>query len=124
MSDDDTIRMGIYRHYKGPLYLVIGLAHDANADTLCGGAVGTSWDHGLFKPLGERIVVVYVPLQLDGAHTGPRMAVRTLEDFLASVHHDGTPCDGSHCSAETRLVPRFTYLGATLTPDMQEGTRP
>lgn len=49
---------GLYRHYKGHLYLPLGVAHDANYE--------------------DRAVVVYVPLQLDGAHEGPRLAVRTL----------------------------------------------
>ena len=102
------IQMGIYRHYKGQLYQVLGIAHDANADALCGGNVGTSWDHGQFKPLGQRTVVVYMPLQLDGAHLGPRMAVRTIEDFLDDVDlHDGKS-----------TVPRFTYLGPELTQEM------
>ena len=83
MSSPDELKMGIYRHYKGPLYQVLALAHDANADSL--------WDHYDSAPfvahpaMGERIVVVYFPLQLDGAHLGSRMAVRTLDDFQAWV---------------------------------------
>jgi hypothetical protein len=65
MSADDVLIAGVYRHYKGPLYLVMGLAHDANED--------------------GRVAVLYVPLQLDDAHPGPRLAVRTLEDFRAIV---------------------------------------
>jgi hypothetical protein len=70
--------MGIYRHYKGPLYQVLGLAHDANNE--------------------DRVCVVYFGLQLDGAHLGPRLAVRTLEDFRWHID----------------AVPRFKYLGAEL----------
>lgn len=72
-----NLRMGIYRHYKGPLYQTFGLAHDANAEDLYvpDGAGG-------FRPLGERKVAVYIGLQFDGAHPGPAMAVRTLEDFV------------------------------------------
>ncbi len=70
-------RSGVYQHYKGPLYQVLGVAHDANDS--------------------ERIVVVYIGLELNPDHTGPRLAVRTVEDFDAEV-------DG---------VPRFTYLGDT-----------
>lgn len=48
---------GIYRHYKNALYQVLGYGHDASGD--------------------DEPVVIYVPLQLDGAHEGPRMAVRS-----------------------------------------------
>ncbi len=119
------MKVGIYRHYKGPLYLVLGLAHDANADTLGTDAVD---DLGIPRvdPLGEREVVVYVPLMLDGAHFGPRMAVRTRADWEAVV------CGESTCSRFGLLrlgqsnggcppshgTPRFTYLGETYTPEM------
>src|SRR4051794_7365991 len=33
-SDVEDVKAGVYRHYKGPLYLVTGLAHDANAGEL------------------------------------------------------------------------------------------
>lgn len=60
------IRAGVWRHRKGKDYLVLGLGHDA--------------DHE------DRVVVVYVPLY---DVPGPRLAVRTVEEFLD----------------------RFTYLG-------------
>jgi hypothetical protein len=63
---------GIWRHYKGPLYLVLGYGHDANDE--------------------QRPVVVYVGLQLDQARPGPRLAVRTATDFHAVVHDDGQTC--------------------------------
>lgn len=72
---------GIYQHYKGPLYLVLGIAHDAN-------------DEG-------REVVVYVPLELNQAHRGPRMAVRTVADFIDFID------DGK------QIIPRFSYVGQT-----------
>lgn len=56
---------GVWRHYKGPLYQVLGYAHDADDD--------------------ERVVVVYFGLELDDAHEGPRMAVRDAESFLGMV---------------------------------------
>lgn len=71
-------RAGVYRHYKGPLYEARELAHDANSDTLFDAQEEPQFPDG-------RIVVVYQALQLDGAHEGPRTAVRTLEDFLAIV---------------------------------------
>ena len=64
---------GVWRHWKGRDYLVLGLGHDA--------------DHE------GRTVVVYVPLY-DVA--GPRLAVRTVEEFL------GEAAPG---------VARFTYRG-------------
>jgi hypothetical protein len=85
---------GIYRHYKGPYYQVYGYAHDANDE--------------------NRAVVVYQALELNGAHRGPRMAVRTVEDFLAYVHEDGSTCSVSlatcpeYPDAHTK---RFEYQG-------------
>lgn len=70
---------GVYRHYKGHHYLVLGFGHDSNVD--------------------GRNVVVYVGLELEGASRAPRMNVRTVEDFFASVELSG------------RKVRRFTYIG-------------
>ena len=91
-SYDVDLRAGVYRHYKAErYYLVLGLGHDANDD--------------------DRTVVVYVPLYVDAAQPGPRMAVRTLQDFVAwvdpssrAVVPEGTP----------GAVRRFTYVGDTL----------
>jgi hypothetical protein len=59
------LRTGVYQHWKGHHYLVLGYAHDANQ--------------------AGRNVVVYVGLELDGASDGPRLAVRDVEDFFARV---------------------------------------
>jgi hypothetical protein len=83
-----TLPAGVYRHYKADRhYLVLGLAHDANDDA--------------------RTAVVYVPLYVDAAEPGPRLAVRTLEDFTAWVDpatrdtvDEGTP----------GAVRRFTFV--------------
>jgi hypothetical protein len=72
---------GVYRHYKGHLYLVLGYGHDSNYE--------------------GREVVVYVGLELDDANTGPRLAVRTVEDFFATVQPEGS----------SERVRRFTYVG-------------
>jgi hypothetical protein len=79
---------GVYRHYKADRhYLVLGLGHDAND--------------------AARTVVVYVPLYVDAAQPGPRLAVRSVEDFTAWVDpstrvtvDEGTP----------GAVRRFTYM--------------
>lgn len=113
----NDILAGIYRHYKGTLYLVLGLAHDANAGELYS---NRSWIARSSErhPLGEREVVVYVPLQLDEDHTGARLAVRTLDDFFALVHQDGSVCEGVVCirqhdgSTSQCNLHRFTYVGA------------
>lgn len=118
MNPED-FRPGIYRHYKGPVYLALGLAHDANADVL---GLDFDEDHGnpYIVPLGERVAVIYIGLQLDGAHTGPRLAVRTLDDFFAIVcNRLSCPNYGKvmpfradtcvHCGLPTRQ--RFTYVG-------------
>lgn len=102
---------GVYRHYKGPLYQVLGYGHDAND--------------------AARDVVVYIGLQLDQAKTGPRLAVRTATDFHAHVHADRSTCyadpNTSEAAHECSLIddgtvtnlaqwidthtPRFRYLG-------------
>ena len=83
-----SLAAGVYRHYKAErFYLVLGLGHDANDD--------------------DRTVVVYVPLYVSDAEPGPRLAVRTYEDFVAWVDPvtratvpEGTP----------DAVRRFTYV--------------
>ena len=67
------LRAGVWRHWKGADYLVLGLGHDADVE--------------------GRTVVVYVPLY---DVPGPRLAVRTVEAFLADVSPG---------------VPRFSYRG-------------
>ena len=56
------LQAGVWRHWKGQEYLVLGLGHDADDP--------------------DRTVVVYVPLY---AVPGPRLAVRTVEAFLGDV---------------------------------------
>jgi hypothetical protein len=131
MIEGVEVKMGIYRHWKGGLYQVLGLAHDANAESLvlhthtgwCTEMPGDAPD--------ERTVVVYMPLQLNAAHLGPRMAVRTLEDWLAWVHDDGSVCEhvvraeGVWCHCDRTLPTqgfgqRFEYLGQVLTAEMLE----
>lgn len=70
---------GVWRHWKGHHYLVLGYGHDSNRE--------------------GRQVVVYVGLQLDGAHTGPRLAVRDVRgpDGFFTPLADGRP--------------RFAYVG-------------
>lgn len=119
------LRAGIYEHYKNHLYNTLGYAHDANADNL--------WvpdGNGGFRKLGERAVVVYFGLQLDDAHAGPRLAVRTADDFFAYVDpRDGSPmpqsvveeCHGSIHQVEVRgYRPRFTWRGSSYNPGMME----
>lgn len=119
----EELKLGIYRHYKGPLYQVLGRARDANE------TVPRQDTDGVVRAL-PRVVVVYMPLQLDGAHLGPRMSVRTEDDFHALVHQDGTPCDGTHCVGDGPTqyhtvhgphVRRFTYLESELTQEMLGG---
>ena len=86
---------GIYRHYKAErYYLVLGLGHDANDD--------------------ERTVVVYVPLYVDATEPGPRLAVRSAEDFTAWVD----PATRATVAAGTPgAVRRFTFV-----PDAEKTT--
>lgn len=107
---------GIYQHYKGHLYLVLGLGHDANADDL---AVGAPNYPGYWKQIeGGREVVVYVPLQLDDAHAGARLAVRTAEDFSKPVCWEAS-CPGYGDSKCGHLrSPRFQFLGDRYDPEV------
>ncbi len=103
--DLPDLRAGVYRHYKGHLYQPLGYGHDAN--------------------LPDRDVVVYVGLELDAAHKGPRLAVRTVNrdvyadhdawDDLMCLSH-GCPMaeceDGRHGQhADPRIERRFDYRG-------------
>lgn len=83
------LRTGVYRHYKGQLYYVFGYGHDANE-------------------LG-RAVVVYIGLELTDAKLGPRLSVRTAEDFFAVV---GSKCgyDWECTHGVCDPVSRFEYL--------------
>lgn len=79
---------GVYRHYKGErFYLVLGLGHDAND--------------------ASRTVVVYVPLYVSAQEPGPRLAVRTLDDFTSwvdpSTRRTAAP-------AAPGAVRRFTFV--------------
>jgi hypothetical protein len=74
-----AVEAGTYEHWKGPQYLVLGLAHDAND--------------------ADRTAVVYVPLY---PVDGPPFAVRTVEDFTAWVD----PGSGATVP-EGEGVPRF-----------------
>lgn len=95
------LRAGVYRHYKGHHYLVLGYGHDANDE--------------------HRITVHYVGLELIDAHAGPRLATRTAESddpdvdaFGDLVHIDGTKCLEWDC--ERKHCPRFQYVGPTWAP--------
>lgn len=127
----EPLLTGIYRHYKGPLYLVLGYAHDANM-TVCVRDTDGNGDCPACTADPEspcrqpRTVVVYVGLELDEAHHGARLAVRTASDFAALLHPDATICGDPmretpldwfcHCRAYAefvRLTRRFSYIGPT-----------
>lgn len=67
-----TLKMGIYRHYKGKQYLVLGLARHSET---------------------QEILVVYVPLYVipdnEVAQTNVQMSVRPLSMWNEDVN--GTP---------------------------------
>lgn len=98
------LRAGLYRHYKGPLYQAFGYAHDANYD--------------------GRIVVMYMGVELEGSHKGPRMAVRTLDTLVPEYeNHDSWEdlvcirhgCKMGECPREAHsdrdISERFSYRG-------------
>ena len=87
----EKFKAGIYQHYKGPHYQVLGLAHDSNHE--------------------NRVVIVYIGLELDKAKPGPRLGVRTYEDFYSWVDpKTGKVVD----EKESGATPRFRYIGQTL----------
>ncbi len=59
------ILAGVYQHYKGQYYLLLGLAHHSET--------------------GEQLIV-YVPLY---TREGPRMAVRPADMFFEEVEVEG-----------------------------------
>lgn len=99
------MKLGVYQHYKGPRYLVLGTAHDANVE--------------------DRRVVVYVGLERGAKldEDEDSMAVRTLEDFNQKLcgcrWEDGacfTPLDendrcANHGHTNMPPVRRFEYVG-------------
>jgi hypothetical protein len=60
---------GVWRHWKGHLYQVLGYATDSG--------------------IAGRTVVVYIGLELDGASPGPRMHVREAAEFAGQVEFNG-----------------------------------
>lgn len=81
---EPELQTGLYRHYKGGLYLVLGIAQHSEA---------IADDKGLF--------VIYV--SLDGERSGPRMRARPLEMFLEAIPSDG--------EGKPTYIPRFEYMG-------------
>jgi hypothetical protein len=71
------MRAGVYRHYKGSKYLVLGVAHDANADSLFAEPLPFREQA---TSLGKREVVVYVGLER-ADKGGTPLVVRTVSDF-------------------------------------------
>lgn len=86
MDGPDLLPAGLYRHYRGGLYQVLGLASDST------------------NGLDGRRVVVYIGLDLAGARPGPRMHVRAVEEFMQQVVRRGL------------TQPRFAYVGTEWAP--------
>ena len=90
-------KAGIYQHYKGPHYLVLGLAHDANQE--------------------DRTAVVYIGLETDRKKVGPRLAVRTYDNFYEHID----PSTGATVEPHSpESVPRFRYLGHSALQSLGE----
>lgn len=93
MTDLPDLLTGVYQHYKGPKYLVLGYGHDANQE--------------------GRAVVIYVGLELTGAKIGARLAVRTVDDFFAIVDRETGAALTGWPYPSPFYPRRFTYLGPT-----------
>lgn len=103
-NDEEPIelRSGVYRHYKGPLYQVIGYSHNASDD--------------------NNIQVLYIGLEISPDKPGPRWATRDWIDFFATVcpqhggvdaysnEHGTLALMGMKCAPQ-EWVERFTYMG-------------
>ena len=101
------LRAGVYKHYKGSLYQVMGYSHNASDN--------------------NQIQVLYIGLELDPEKPGPRFATYNWREFFETVCpiHYGIEVYGpSHeqimrneydieelsiCAPE-RWVERFTYM--------------
>jgi hypothetical protein len=93
-----ALHAGVYRHYKGGYYQVLGYAQES-----------TNGEH-------PRHVVVYLGLTPGGSST--RMHVREAREFASWVHPtDGSTCDrhwrgvGHACGHGRAAAPRFEYKG-------------
>jgi hypothetical protein len=121
----DDLRPGIYQHYKGLLYLALGIAfhQDAMTGVVLGQArhsesgdfyeVYTRRDNGQLcarrhdtEPDGRQFAL-YVPKYL---HKGPGMAIRPLAMFQELVTIEGQEVP----------VQRFRYLGHEIPYIEQE----
>jgi hypothetical protein len=96
MSTLPYLPAGVWRHWKGGLYQTLGFAQE--------------------EATGD-IVVVYIGLQLDGAHDGPRMRTRVAHStdpdvnaWYDLVYKDGTKDTGQ--ASISQPICRFEYLGA------------
>lgn len=63
-----NIFAGVYQHYKGGLYYVLGVARHTETD--------------------EKLIC-YIPLYTREDHKGPRIQVRPLDMFLEKVEVEG-----------------------------------
>lgn len=98
-----TLPAGVYRHYKGQLYLLLGIAQPSDPET--------------------ELVVVYVPLY---PADGVRMRTRPLERWSEYVDSDGAPVPleverksmGSlRYITDRGFRPRFRFIGTRLDQD-------
>ena len=90
------LRTGLYVHFKGGRYLVLGYGHDAND--------------------AARTVVVYVGFGHE-LELGLELQVRTATDFLAQVCNQESHEDFGRVPKGEKVctvVPRFRYAGPAL----------
>lgn len=99
VTEPIPLRTGVWKHYKGPLYQVLGYSHNASDD--------------------NNIQVLYIGLEIDPSKPGPRWATRDWKEFFETVcpEHDGmnaysdehdnirSPCD------PLEWKERFEYMG-------------
>jgi len=81
------MQAGIYKHYKGGLYQVLGVGQHTETN---------------------EIVVIYIPLQHDPSHTGPRLRVRPASGPNGFCTDVTTDSGTSLCKCTQA---RFQYIG-------------
>lgn len=112
-NDPIELRSGVYKHYKGDLYQVIGYSHNASDD--------------------NNVQVLYIGLEISPDKTGPRWATRDWKEFhetvcalhggveaYGSLHEDWIRSDETVRCDPNEFVERFTYMGPIYYKGFEE----
>lgn len=121
------MRPGIYKHYKGKTYLVIGVAHNSNnAAAGFQGVPGQQVDGQGMAPSADHLAapqVVYIPLYPSNEdqpilrHGTTGLCVRSLAEFSEIVEYEDrtAPATPAVKMPIMRRGPRFEFVCALET---------